>query len=58
MPRPRSRASAATDAADGFFIAHEVGPARVDLDDAFELLAKALLGAARALRARSGRSRK
>jgi len=40
-------------AADGFFIAHEVGPARVDLDDAFELLAKALLGAARALCARS-----
>jgi AcrR family transcriptional regulator len=54
----RSLARLTMAAADGLFIAHQVEPARVDLDDAFALLAQALLGAVRALRARRARSRK
>jgi hypothetical protein len=44
-------------AADGLFIAHEVDEA-VDLEESFELVAAAILGAAAHLRSRSGRSRK
>jgi AcrR family transcriptional regulator len=54
----RALATLTMAAADGLFVAHEVDPANVDLDDSFELLAKALLGAARALGASSDRSRK
>ncbi|HTY16656.1 MAG TPA: helix-turn-helix domain-containing protein [Myxococcota bacterium] len=45
-------------AADGLFIAHQVEPARVDLDDAFALLAKALRGAAKELGSRADRSKR
>jgi AcrR family transcriptional regulator len=54
----RALATLTMAAADGLFIAHEVEPARVDLDDAFQLLAEALLGAAKALSARGDRSKK
>jgi AcrR family transcriptional regulator len=53
----RALATLTMAAADGLFIAHQVDPTRVDLDDAFELLAKALRGAAQGLAVRSGRSR-
>jgi AcrR family transcriptional regulator len=45
----RALATLTMAAADGLFVAHEVEPARVDLDAAFQLLAKALLGAVEAL---------
>jgi len=51
----RALATLTMAAADGLFIAHEVEPASVDLDDAFQLLAEALLGAAKGLSARSDR---
>jgi AcrR family transcriptional regulator len=54
----RALATLTMAAADGLFVAHEVEPARVDLDEAFALLAQALWGAAKALGARSDRSRK
>lgn len=44
----RALATPTMAAADGLFIAHEVDPARVDLDDPFQPLARALLGAAQA----------
>jgi AcrR family transcriptional regulator len=53
----RALATLTMAAADGLFIAHEVNPTRVDPDDAFALLAKALLGAAKGLAIRSDRSR-
>jgi hypothetical protein len=54
----RALATLTMAAADGLFIAHEVEPARLDLDEAFALLAQALWGAAKALVTRSARSRK
>ncbi|HBZ72443.1 MAG TPA: TetR/AcrR family transcriptional regulator [Deltaproteobacteria bacterium] len=54
----RALATLTMAAADGLFIAQEVDPAGVDLDDAFQLLAEALLGAAKALSARRDRSRR
>jgi AcrR family transcriptional regulator len=54
----RALATLTMAAADGLFIAHEVEPANVDLDEAFRLLAEALLGAAKALSARSNRSKR
>ncbi len=54
----RALATLTMAAADGLFIAHEVDPAGVDLDDAFQLLAEALRAAAKALSARSDRSRR
>jgi AcrR family transcriptional regulator len=53
----RSLATLAMAAADGLFIAHEIDEA-VDLEESFELLAAALLGAAAHLRSRSTRSSK
>jgi AcrR family transcriptional regulator len=53
----RSLATLAMAAADGLFIAHEVDEG-VDLEQSFELVAAAILGAAGHLRSRSGRSRK
>jgi hypothetical protein len=54
----RALATLTMAAADGLFIAHEVEPASVDLDDAFQLLAEALLGAAKSLGAGSDRSKR
>jgi AcrR family transcriptional regulator len=52
----RSLATLTMAAADGLFIAREVDEG-VDLDESFELLASALLGAVERVRSRSGRSR-
>lgn len=54
----RALATLTMAAADGLFVAHQVDAARVDLDDAFALLAQALLGAVRALRAGRERPRR
>ncbi len=54
----RTLATLTMAAADGLFIAYEVDPAGVDLDDAFQVLAEALLAAAKALGSRSDRSRR
>jgi AcrR family transcriptional regulator len=54
----RALATLTMAAADGLFIAHVVEPARVDLDQAFRLLAQALLGAVKALDSRRERSRR
>jgi AcrR family transcriptional regulator len=53
----RSLATLAMAAADGLFIAHEVDES-VDLEESFELVAAAILGAAGHLRSRSDRSKK
>jgi AcrR family transcriptional regulator len=54
----RSLATLAMAGTDGLFIAREVNPERIDFDAQFELLAAALLGAAKYLGSRSGRSAK
>jgi AcrR family transcriptional regulator len=53
----RSLATFTMASADGLFIAHEID-GDVDLEESFELLAAAILGAVARLRSRSGRSRK
>jgi hypothetical protein len=53
----RSLATLAMAAADGLFVAHEVDE-DVDLEESFELLAAAILGAAERMRSRRKRSRK
>jgi AcrR family transcriptional regulator len=53
----RSLATFTMASADGLFIAHEID-GEVDLEESFELLAAAILGAAARLRSRSDRSRK
>jgi AcrR family transcriptional regulator len=53
----RSLATLAMAAADGLFIAHEIDE-EVDLEELFELVAAAILGAAAHLRSRSERSSK
>jgi AcrR family transcriptional regulator len=54
----RSLATLTMAGTDGLFIAREVNPERVDFDAQFELLAAALLGAAKHLSSRSERSAK
>jgi AcrR family transcriptional regulator len=51
----RTLATLTMAAADGLFIAHELEPASVNLADAFQLLAEALLCASKSLSARSDR---
>jgi len=52
----RSLATLAMAATDGLFIAREVGGDSIDFDEQFDLLAAALLGAAKHLSSRSARS--
>jgi AcrR family transcriptional regulator len=54
----RSLATLAMAATDGLFIAREVSGDSIDFDEQFDLLAAALLGAAKHLSSRSERSRK
>lgn len=54
----RALATLAMAATDGLFIAREVRGDSIDFDEQFDLLAAALLGAAKHLSSRSGRSRK
>jgi len=54
----RSLATLAMAATDGLFIAREVGGDSIDFDEQFDLLAAALLGAAKHLSSRSVRSAK